>query len=336
VNKRILKILAIILGTIIFLGILLVSVGPFLIPIEPEEGLLPADQAAAVDSKFLTIPFSGTDGIEIHYLEKGSDAGSGSPTFVLLHGSNFNAFTWSEVIDFLSQKGQVIAYDQIPYGLSEKLVAGDWDEDNPYTSTATVEQLFSLLDEFDVESAVLVGNSYGASLAVQAALAQPERIEALVLADAAIYVDEEMPAWLLELPQMRRLGPLLARQIGKSEDFIRQTYLNPDQISADRMGKTLIQTQIEDWDAAFWEYLKAWNNDSQEYTAQISDIDQPVLVISGDSDAIVPVADSQRLHSELPNSKLSILPSCGHVPQEECPELFMQAVDEWLGQISMD
>lgn len=55
-----------------------------------------------------------------------------------------------------------------------------------------------------------------------------------------------------------------------------------------------------------------------------------VLVISGDSDAIVPVADSRRLHAELPRSELHILPSCGHVPQEECPELFTDAVTTWL------
>ena len=334
-KKRILNILALILGAIFILVILLLLVGPFLISIEPIEGLTSAEQATSKESKFLTIPFSGTDGIDIHYLTDGANAEATSPTFVLLHGSNFNSYTWTEVIEFFSQKGKVIAYDQIPYGLSEKLVAGDWNERNPYTSTAAVEQLFLILDELEVERAVLVGNSYGATLAIKAALTQPERVEAMVLADAAVYVNEEMPTWLFELPQMRRLGPLLARQLGQNEAFIRQTYLDPDQISAVRMGMTMIQTQVEDWDVALWEYLKAWNIDKPDYTTRISEIDQPVLVISGDSDAIVPVTDSRRLHSELPNSELTILPSCGHVPQEECPDLFEEAVNLWLSQISM-
>ena len=331
-NKRFLKRLAKILGVIFILIILLLAVGPFLIPVAPLEGLASAQQVATNESKFITIPFSGTDGIDIHYMSNNTNATDDTPTFVLLHGSNFNSYTWTEVFDFFSQQGQVIAYDQIPYGLSEKLVAGDWSDRNPYSSVAAVDQLFLLLDELNVGHAVLVGNSYGATLAVQAAQAHPERVDALILVDAAVYVEEEMPAWLFDLPQMRRLGPLFARQLGQSEAFIRQTYLNPEQISDERMALTMIQTQVRDWDTAYWEYLRVWGLDTPDYITRIPEIQQPVLVISGDSDAIVPVSDSQTLHSELPNSELVILPSCGHVPQEECPDIFEEAVGEWLSQ----
>jgi pimeloyl-ACP methyl ester carboxylesterase len=331
-NKRFLKRLAKILGIVFILIILLFAVGPFLIPVAPLEGLASAQQVTTNESEFITIPFSGTDGIDIHYMSDNTNATDETPTFVLLHGSNFNSYTWTEVFDFFSQQGQVIAYDQIPYGLSEKLVAGDWSDRNPYSSAAAVDQLFLLLDELNVGNVVLVGNSYGATLAVQATQAHPERVDALILVDAAVYVEEEMPAWLFDLPQMRRLGPLFARQLGQSEAFIRQTYLNPEQISDERMALTMIQTQVQDWDMAYWEYLRVWGLDTPDYITRIPEIQQPVLVISCDSDAIVPVSDSQTLHSELPNSELVILPSCGHVPQEECPDIFEEVVGEWLSQ----
>jgi pimeloyl-ACP methyl ester carboxylesterase len=331
-NKRFLKRLAKILGIIFILIILLFAVGPFLIPVAPLEGLASAQQVTTNESEFITIPFSGTDGIDIHYMSNDTNATDDTPTFVLLHGSNFNSYTWTETFDFFSQQGQVIAYDQIPYGLSEKLVAGDWSDRNPYSSAAAVDQLFLLLDELNIGNVVLVGNSYGATLAVQAAQAHPERVDALILVDAAVYVEEEMPAWLFDLPQMRRLGLLFARQLGQSEAFIRQTYLNPEQISDERMALTMIQTQVQDWDMAYWEYLRVWGLDTPDYITRIPEIQQPVLVVSGDSDAIVPVSDSQTLHSELPNSELVILPSCGHVPQEECPDIFEKAVGEWLSQ----
>jgi pimeloyl-ACP methyl ester carboxylesterase len=188
------------------------------------------------------------------------------------------------------------------------------------------------LDALDVNNVVLVGSSYGGKLAVQAALAQPERVKALVLVDAAVYVQEEMPAWPLELAQIRRLGPLFARQLGQNEAFIRQTYLHPDRISDERMAPTTIHTQVEDWDVALWEYLHVWGVDTPDLAARIPDIQQPALVITGDSDIVVPVTDSRRLDSELPNSELVILPPCGHVPHEECPEAFEEAVDAWLSQ----
>jgi pimeloyl-ACP methyl ester carboxylesterase len=331
-SKRFFKILAMILGAIIIFMILLLAVGPFLIPSTPLEGLVSAQQVATNDSQFITVPFEGTDGLDIHYIASELGSTDKEPTFVLLHGSLFNAFTWNEVMDFFSERGQVVAYDQIPYGLSEKLVAGDWTGRNPYTSEAAVDQLFLFLDTLDVDQVVLVGSSYGGTLAVQAALAQPERVEALVLVDAAVYVQEEMPAWLLELPQVRRLGPLFARQLGQSEAFIRQTYVNPGRISNERMTLTTIHTQVEDWDVALWEYLRAWGVGTPDFVTHIPNIQQPALVITGDRDAVVPVSDSQRLDSELPNSELVILPSCGHVPQEECPEAFKEAVDAWLSQ----
>jgi pimeloyl-ACP methyl ester carboxylesterase len=335
-NKNLLKTLAKLAAPLLILVILILAVGPFLVPVQPLEGLSPAQQLATGESKFITIPFTGTDGLDIHYMMDDSNASDEAPTFVLLHGSNFNAYTWTEVMDYFGQRGRVIAYDQIPYGLSEKLVEGDWDDSNPYTYPAAIDQLYALLDALDVDRAVLVGNSYGATLAVQAILAQPERVDALILVDAAVYVKEEMPSWSLELPQMRRLGPLLARQLGQSEAFIQQTYLNPDQISAERMTLTMIQTQVENWDLAYWEYLRVWGVGVPEFTDRIPEIQQPALVISGDSDAIVPVADSQQLHTELPHSDLAILPSCGHVPQEECPELFEEAVDAWLNKIEQN
>jgi pimeloyl-ACP methyl ester carboxylesterase len=333
VNKKILKTAVIILVVLVVLVIITVAIGPFLIPARPLEGLGATQDLAAPESQFITIPFDGTDGIEIHYLSNGANTSDDGPTFILLHGSNFNAFTWNEVLDLFGQYGQVFAYDQIPYGLSEKLVAGDWEESNPYTSEAAVEQLFLFMDALAIERAVLVGSSYGAALAVQATLVHPERVDALILADAAVYVEEEMPAWLFELPQVRHLGPVLARQLGQSEAFIRQTYRDPEQISAERMALTLLQTQVTNWDMAYWEYLCVWGSDTPNYQARIPEIQQPTLVISGDSDNVVPVADSQKLHSELPNSELAVLSACGHVPQEECPELFEDAVTAWLSNL---
>jgi pimeloyl-ACP methyl ester carboxylesterase len=332
VNKRFMKTMLKIVGVVVVVIIALLVVGPFLVPVRPLEGLAVAQQIAPSDSKFVTIPFEGTNGIDIHYLEQGSDSSGEEPTFVLVHGSLFNAFTWNRVMDFFAGRGRAIAYDQVPYGLSEKLVAGDWTEANPYSPDAAVDQLFSFLDALEVDNVVLVGNSYGGVLAVQAALAQPERIEALILVDAAIYVQEEMPAWLMDLPQTRRLGPLLARQLGQNEAFLRQTYLNPDQITDERIALTGIHTQVANWDLAMWEYLRAWSVDISALAAQLGEIQQPALVVSGEGDTVVPVADSQRLDSALPNSELVILPTCGHVPQEECPEAFEEAVDAWLNQ----
>jgi pimeloyl-ACP methyl ester carboxylesterase len=64
---------------------------------------------------------------------------------------------------------------------------------------------------------------------------------------------------------------------------------------------------------------------------RLSELKVPVLVITGDDDRIVPTEQSVRLASEIPGAKLAVLPGCGHVPHEECPEAFLDALKEGLG-----
>ena len=333
---RVLRTSGKIAGGILVVIVLLLAIGPFLIPATSQAGLMTPLQVATDESRFVTIPFDGTDGIDIHYLVGSSESDRVSideaPTFVLLHGSLFNAFTWNNVMSFFSEQGQVVAYDQIPYGLSEKLVPGDWTGTNPYTSAAAVDQLFLFLDALGIGKVVLVGHSYGGALAAQAAMLQPDRVQAIIFVDAAVYVHEEMPAWFLNLPQVNRLGPRFARLLEQNDAVLRQMYLNPDPLVAERLYLTRVNTQVENWDVALWEYLRAWGADPLDLDGRVSGIQQPVLVITGDSDAIVPMADSQRLDAELPHSQLAVLPSCGHVPQEECPAAFEDAVEAWLNQ----
>ncbi|MCB0127151.1 MAG: alpha/beta hydrolase, partial [Caldilineaceae bacterium] len=117
-----------------------------------------------------------------------------------------------------------------------------------------------------------------------------------------------------------------------SEAFIRQTYRDPTRIDDGRMRLTMIHREVERWDEAMWVYLQEWGAHPADVTRYLSAIQQPALVLTGDSDAIVPVADSERLAQTLPNAAYVVLPTCGHVPQEECPVRFMDAVEEWLQQ----
>jgi pimeloyl-ACP methyl ester carboxylesterase len=63
---------------------------------------------------------------------------------------------------------------------------------------------------------------------------------------------------------------------------------------------------------------------------RLDDVRVPVLVITGDDDQIVPTEQSIRLAGELPNAQLVVVPNCGHVPHEECPQPFLAAVSSFL------
>ncbi len=315
---------------LIVVGLLLcaVLIGPFLIPVPPLTDTLPPAQLADPDSGFAEV-----NGLTVHY----KMVGGGEPTLILLHGFAASVFSWREVMAPLAEMeavGTVVAFDRPAFGLTERPLPGEdeWAGENPYTPEAQVALTVGLMDALDIGRAVLVGNSAGGAVAMQAALAHPERVDALLLVDAAVYGGRGTPALvrpLLNTPQMRHVGPLIARRIQTwGRDFARSAWHDPERITPEVWEGYLKPLRVENWDRALWELTCAGR--ASDLPARIPELTLPCLVITGDDDRIVPPELSVRLARELPNATLVVAPECGHVPHEECPQVFLRAVKEFL------
>ncbi len=310
-SKRILGVLAV--------GVLTLALGPFLVPVPPLEDTLPPRELADPDSQFITV-----NGIQVHY----KTAGSGEPVFVLLHGFGASLFSWHAVMSDLAEMGTVIAYDRPAFGLTERPLT--WEGESPYSPQAQVDLLIGLLDALNVQRAILVGNSAGGTVALRAALSHPERVQAVVAVDAAVYGSGGTPAWirpLLRTPQMMHIGPLLARQIQKrGPELIRMAWHDPAKIPPETLREYQKPLRAENWDKALW--LLTVSSQQSTLPDHLDELTLPVLVITGDDDRIVPTAQSLELAADLPQSELVVISNCGHLPQEECPEAFLNAIQE--------
>jgi pimeloyl-ACP methyl ester carboxylesterase len=311
---------------LIFLAVLLVVVlvGPFLVPVPPLEDTIPPEDLADPDSHFVDV-----DGLRVHY----KMAGQGEPVLILLHGFAASTFSWREVMGPLAGQATTVAFDRPAFGLTERPMPGEWSGQNPYTTAAQADLTVALMDCLGVDRAVLVGNSAGGTVALLTALRHPERVSALVLVDPAIYTGGgRFPTWvqpLLRTPQMRRIGPLLARAIQKwGYEFGRSAWHDPSGFTDEIWAGYTRPLQAENWDRALWELTAASRPLNLE--ARLDQVRPPVLVITGDDDRIVPTAQSVRLASELPGAELVVIPDCGHVPHEECPQAFLDAVQRFL------
>jgi pimeloyl-ACP methyl ester carboxylesterase len=324
------KFLRIVLG--FFAGLaLLVLVGPFLVPIRPLEGLVPPEDLADPDGEFVEV-----DGLKFHYKRQGQ----GSPAIILLHGFSASTFSWRSVMRPLAELGTVVAYDRPSSGLTERPLpdhprmegGAEWTGVNPYSAEAQAAQVVELMDKLEIEKAILIGNSAGGAVAMNAALTYPERVQGLVLVDAAIYGGGGAPAWikpLLSTPQLQRIGPLAGRFLASSGGrLLGMAWHDPSKVTPDVIEGYRKATQAQDWDKGLWELTKA--NGDANLSARVGSVTQPVLVITGDDDRIVPTKDSIRLAGELPNAELVVIPQCGHTPQEECPEQWLEAVTKYI------
>jgi pimeloyl-ACP methyl ester carboxylesterase len=305
---------------LLIVGLLaLVLLGPFLIPVPPLENTVPARELADPDSLFIEI-----NGLNVHYKR----SGSGEPVFLLLHGFAGSTFNWREVMGPLAELGTAIAFDRPAFGLTESPLTGEWESHNPYTRQAQIGLTLGLLDALGYDQAILIGNSAGGTLATEIALTHPDRVQGLVLADPAIYSGGGAPAFIrpfLNTPQLRRIGPLVARNLlGQSERLIELAWHDPSKLSPEARAGYERRARVQDWDKALWTFTLA--SDEADFTGRLETLRLPTLVITGDDDRIVPTEETIRLADELPNATLVVIPDCGHVPMEECPEAFMDAV----------
>jgi pimeloyl-ACP methyl ester carboxylesterase len=315
--KKFLKIIGIAFS--VMLALLLVV--PFLIPVPPLKDTVPAEQLADPDSLFVEV-----NGIQVHY----KTYGQGEPTFILLHGFGASLFSWHAVTTPLSEYGTVIAYDRPAFGLTERPMT--WEGENPYSPQAQVDLVIGLMDELNIEKAILVGNSAGGTISMLTALQYPERVQALILVDPAVYAGGGAPAWvhpILNTPQMNRIGPLFARQLqAQGVEFIKTAWHDPSKITPEILAGYQKPLRANNWDKALW-FLTVASQESG-LAERLNELTLPVLVITGDDDRIVPTEQSVRLAKELPNATLKVIPQSGHLSHEEHPDLFMQAVTEFL------
>lgn len=308
----------------------LVSSSCLLVPVRTS-GTLGNVDLASPDSHFIEI-----DGLHVHYRYvpySGTESGD-RPLIVLLHGFGASLFSWREVAEPLAAYGNVVAYDRPAFGLTERPLK--WKGRNPYASESQVDLVVGLMDALGAKQAVLVGNSAGGTIALQTALAHPQRVAALVLVSPAVYGGGGAPGWikpLFWLPGVNHIGPLIAGRLGaEGDDFIRSAWYDDKAMGPEVLPGYRAPLAIKNWENALWELTKA--SSSSNLAERLRSITMPALVITGDTDRIVPPEQSQRLASELPDATLVIIPRSGHLAHEETPEEFMSAFDVfWNKQI---
>src|SRR5207253_989128 len=250
-------------------------------------------------------------GAKIHYV----DVGSGPPV-ILLHGLADDIGVWASVISALAAKHRVIAFDQLGFGRSDKPLLN-------YRVSTFVDFLDGLLNELKIKRASLIGNSFGGWVAADFALKHPDRIERLVLSDAAGY------AALAKTMDPRALNAL---RLASREDI---RYLGPLTFRDKRF--------YEDVDLAFKQRVTAGDSHTVSQfldsmirgedvlDGQLGAIEKPTLILWGRDDKLIPVSFAARFNKEINASQLRIIDGCGHMPHVECPEKFNDALLQFLG-----
>jgi pimeloyl-ACP methyl ester carboxylesterase len=249
-------------------------------------------------------------------------AGTGEPV-VLLHGFGASTYSWRKVMPGLAASFHVIAIDFNGFGYTER--PRDFES---YTKEGQGKLVLDVMDALKIERAHIIGHSYGGGITLWLASRHPERMRSMVLVDssAPTYSDtrRSRAASLKPITRLYLRFVLRPSVIRKAllHSFYDDSLVTPELVQA-YYDRIRVEGVVDGY------YGLTVPRRTPPDRVDLAKIDVPTLVIWGENDERIAVADGRRAAETL-RAKFVPFPKTGHVPMEERPEEWLQTVLPFL------
>ncbi len=257
-------------------------------------------------------------GIETNY----HDLGSGMPV-LFIHGSGPGVSAWANwrlVMPEVAKDFRVLAPDMVGFGFSERPAGVSYDMDT------WVDQAVGLLDALDIDSAHLVGNSFGGALALALAIRHPQRVRRLVLMGSVGVPFDITPG----LDAVWGYTPSLETMRGLLDLFAHDRNLVNDELAKLRYEASIRPGFQESFAAMFPAPRQRWVDAMASREADIRAIPHETLVMHGRDDRIIPLSNSITLARWIDRSQLHVFGRCGHWTQIEHAGRFARLITDFF------
>jgi pimeloyl-ACP methyl ester carboxylesterase len=266
-------------------------------------------------------------GRQVNVIELGS-----GPPIVFIHGLSGSWQNWLEQLPGFAREHRVITFDLPGFGASEMPA-------QKITISGYGRFVDALLDELEVGSAAIVGNSMGGFIGMELAIRFPERAERLVLVSAAglsiEYLRNERALAVLGTLENRLAAysgwlasrsDALARRPGARRLIFGIVAHRPD-----RLPGPLVAEQVRgSGKPGFLPALDALTD--YPIRDRLGEIACPTLIVWGSEDKLVPARDADEFARLIPNSRKVVWPETGHVAMLERPAAFNALLEAFLAE----
>jgi pimeloyl-ACP methyl ester carboxylesterase len=265
-------------------------------------------------------------GGDLQVFEEGRGKGRGVP-IVLLHCYGCSLHWWDRIAPELAKEHRVIRIDLLGFGGSSKPASG-------YSVSEEAALVASALNRLEAEGAVVVGHSYGGTVATALAEQSSELVDRVVMIGTAPDPDDAELAFLERLTHTPVLGEALWRV---SPDFaVKDSYEdafapgydleagfeNPDQVIEDQRAMTYTSFDKTSEESDTY-------GDAAPLNERMTEAAVPLMVIFGEEDQIVDVESALAAYEQVPGVVIGEVPGAGHSPQIEEPERTARMILEY-------
>ena len=308
-------------------------------------------------SRFDAAPKTGrfVRAADVHLFVQEEGPADGQPV-VLIHGTGAWSEIWRGTMRTLAGAGyRAVAVDMPPFGYSSLPTTADYGDE------AQARRIIGLLDALRFERATLVGHSFGGRPTMQATFSAPQRVERLVLVDAALdlargCLDAEVRGCHTvvrdSFPATQARGPWLARALLRPsalrEAVVSATLSNPmmtgrllsrlvanrDAVTPERVAMLQRPFTLQGWTPGLAGWLVPFTTTRTSSMAtdrsRYPGLAMPTMVLWGARDSLTPMAEGMDIARLIPNAHWEVLPAAGHIPAIEDPRNFDAALVEFL------
>ena len=267
-------------------------------------------------------------GMQLHLRDEGP-ADDPQP-IVLLHGVGSSLHSWNGWAAGLRGKRRVIRLDLPGFGLSGPAPDAD------YSIAAYVRWVSAALDALGVKSVVLAGHALGGEIAWTLALAQPQRVQKLILVNATGYPSAlgEAPIGMplgFKLACLQALAPVMHNTLSKGlvQSDLRYLYGAPERVTPELVDRYFELSLRQGNRRALGQVLRQARHDD---AARIQQIKQPALILWGGLDRWLPSERGERFARDVRGAQWLHFASLGHMPHEEDPASTLAPLWEFLSR----
>ena len=252
------------------------------------------------------------NGIEIHYEISGS-----GPVVAFAHSLGSDQSIWQAQKSALAGWHTVLTYDLRGHGQTAA-TAGAYDFNR------LAADAIAVLNALKIDKASFVGISLGGMIGQAFALAAPQRLEKLVLADTTSrYPPEAQALWPERIRQIEATGlePLVGPTL---ERWFTAPYRAAQPESVARIGNLIRTTPVAGYVGCCHAIA------ALDFTERLKALTVPTLVLVGDQDAGTPPAMARELATAIPGAQLEIIPGAAHLSNIEQAETFNRLLLQFL------
>jgi 3-oxoadipate enol-lactonase len=258
-------------------------------------------------------------GLELAYDESGS-----GPALLFVHGWPHNRTLWSAQVSGLSTHARCIAPDLRGFG--ESTVTG------PYSMQQYADDLVALLDSLGIDRAVVCGLSMGGYVTMAMLRHHPDRVRALVLTSTRATADtpeaREKRMRLVEFVREKGVEALAARQL---RAMVGETTFTSRPELLEQLRRLMAAAPLEGVVGGLLAMA-----DRPDSTDLMKGIRVPTLVIGGAEDTFTPPTELGTLAAAIPDARLELIATSGHVCAFERPAAFNHLVAEFLEHLLLN